>query len=82
MDIKLNKGKLSKMIQSRVVLCNTQGKLGKKVIADLAILPGLVNILSSNVVNKCERKNHWKRSCQSRKKVYFVCLKWRYESYF
>ena len=75
MDIKLNKGKLSKMIQSRVILCNTQGKLGKKVIADLAILPGLVNILSSNVVNKCERKNHWKRSCQSRKKVYFVCLK-------
>ena len=75
MDIKLNKRKLSKMIQSRVILCNTQGKLGKKVIADLAILPGLVNILSSNVVNKCERKNHWKRSCQSRKKVYFVCLK-------
>ena len=75
MDIKLNKGKLSKMIQSRVILCNTQGKLGKKVIADLAILPGLVNILASNVVNKCERKNHWKRSCQSRKKVYFVCLK-------
>ena len=75
MDIKLNKGKLSIMIQSRVVLCNTQGKLGKKVIADLAILPGLVNILSSNVVNKCERKNQWKRSCQSRKKVYFVCLK-------
>ena len=37
MDINLNKGKLSKMIQSRVVLCSTQGKLGKKVISDLAI---------------------------------------------
>ena len=75
MDIKLNKGKLSIMIQSRVVLCNTQGKLGKKVIADLAILPGLVNILASNVVNKFERKIHWKRGFQSRKRVYFVCLK-------
>ena len=28
--------------------------------------------LASNAINKFERKNKWKRSCQNRKRIYFV----------
>ena len=57
-DIKLTKAQLSKMIQSGGFLRT----LGKKVIADLAILlsrdnsPGLVRNLASNEIYKFKRK--------------------------
>ena len=66
------------MIQSGGFLCNVLGNLGKKVITDFAIplardnLPGLVSILASNVINKLKKKNKCKRSCQIRKRIYFI----------
>ena len=35
-------------------------------------LPGLVSNLISNAINKSERKNKWKRSCESNEGVYFI----------
>ena len=35
-------------------------------------LPGLVSNLISNAINKFERKNKWKRSCESNEGIYFI----------
>ena len=66
MDIRLIKAELSNIIQSGAFLCN-------KVIKDLAILltrdnlPGLVNNLVSNAINKFEQKISEKRTVRSGK---------------
>ena len=49
------------------------------MVIDLAIplardnLPELVSNLASNAINKFEKK--WKRSCESRKRIYFIYFK-------
>ena len=65
-DIKLRKAQISKIIQSGGFLGSWLGKLGKKVVTDLAIpfaknnLPILVSNIASNAVssaiNKFERR--------------------------
>ena len=53
------------------------GNLGKKELVDLAIylakdnFLGLVSNSASNAINKL-KKNKWKRSCESSKRVYFI----------
>ena len=80
-DIKLSKAQISKIIQSGEFLGSWFGNLGKKAPTNVAIslarddLPGLVSNLASNVINKFEKKNKWKRSFQSRKRIYFIYLK-------
>ena len=66
--IKLSKTQISKIIQSGRSFSSWLGNLGMKAIS-------LVSNLTSNAINKFERKNNWKRSCESRKRIYFVYLK-------
>ena len=60
--MKLSKAQISKIIQSRKSFGSWLGNLGKKELTTMAIsfardnLPGLVCNLSSDVINKCERK--------------------------
>ena len=73
-NIKLIKIQISKIIQSRGSFVSLSGNLEKKALTNIAIplarnnLPGLVSNLTSNAINKFERKI----SCQSRKKIYFI----------
>ena len=70
-NIKHSKAQISKMIQSGGFLHNMLSNLGKNVITDIAIpfaRDKARDNLSSNAINK----NKWKRSCQSRKRIYFV----------
>ena len=72
-DIKFSKAQLSKMIQSGGFLRNMLVNLGKKVITDLAIplardnLLGLVSNITSNELNKFERKISGKGSVRAGK---------------
>ena len=60
--IKLSKGQISKIILSGGFFSSWLGKLGKKALTNIAIplardnLPGLVSNLTSNAINKFERK--------------------------
>ena len=60
--MKLSKAQISKIIQSRKSFGSWLGNLGKKELTTMAIsfardnLPGLVCNLSSDVINKRERK--------------------------
>ena len=61
-DIKLSKTQISKIIQSGGSFGSWLGNLGKKVLTNIAIplardnLPGLVSNLTSNAINKFDRK--------------------------
>ena len=61
-DIKLSKAQISKIIQSGGYFGSWLGNLGKKALANIAIplardnLPGVVSNLTSNSINKFERK--------------------------
>ena len=61
-DIKLSIAHISKIIQSGGSFGSWLGNLGKKALANIAIplardnLPGLVSNLTSNAINKFERK--------------------------
>ena len=61
-DIKLSKAQISKIIQSAGSFGSWLGNLGKKALTNIAIplardnLPGLVSNLTSNAMNKPERK--------------------------
>ena len=61
-DIKLSKVQTSKIIQSRRSFGSWLGNLGKKALTNITIplardnLPGLVSNLTSNAINKFERK--------------------------
>ena len=76
-DIKLSKTQISKLIQSGGSFGSWLGNFGKNALANIAIplasdnLPGSLSNLTSNATTKIEKKNKWKRSYQSRKRVYF-----------
>ena len=61
-DIKFGTAQISKIIQSGGYFVSWLGNLGKKALTNIAIplardnLPGLVSNLTSNVINKFERK--------------------------
>ena len=61
-DIKLSEAQISKIIQSGGSFGSWLGNLGKKALTNIAIplardnLPGLVSNLTSNAINKFERK--------------------------
>ena len=61
-DIKLSKAQISKIIQSGGSSGSWIGNLGKKVLTNIAIplardnLHGLISNLTSNAINKFERK--------------------------
>ena len=61
-DIKLSKAQISKIIQSGGSFSSSLGNLGKKALTNIAIplardnLPSLVRNLTSNAINKFERK--------------------------
>ena len=61
-DIKLSKAQVSKMIQSGKCFGFWLGNLGKKALIYIGVplernnLPGLVSNLTSNAINKFERK--------------------------
>ena len=82
--MKLSKAQIFKIIQSVGSFASWLGNAGKKALINIAIplaidnLAGLVSNLASNVINKFRRKIKWKRSCQSRKKIYFIYFKQRY----
>ena len=60
-DIRLRKAQISKIIQSGEFLGKTLGKLGKKVLLDLAVclakdvLPKLATKATSSVLDKFEK---------------------------
>ena len=60
--MELSKAQISKITQSRKSFGSWLGNLGKKELTTMAIsfardnLPGLLCNLSSNVINKCDRK--------------------------
>ena len=60
--MELSKAQISKITQSRKSFGSWLGNLGMKELTTMAIsfardnLPGLVCNLSSNVINKCDRK--------------------------
>ena len=85
-DLKLSKAQISKIIQSgRSFGSRLPNLRGKKALTNVAIslargtLPGLVSNVTSSAINKFDRKS--KRSCQSRKMIYFIYFEWRYEWY-
>ena len=61
-DVKLSKAQISKIIQSRGSFASWLGNLGNKALTNIDILlardylPGLVSNLTSNAINKFERK--------------------------
>ena len=61
-DIKLRKAQISKVIQSGGSFVSWLGNLGKKALTNIVIplargnIPGLVSNLTSNAINKFERK--------------------------
>ena len=60
-DIKLNKAQISKITQSGISFGYWLGNLCKKVITNVPIsfarhFPGLVSNITSNAINKFERK--------------------------
>ena len=79
-DIKHSKAVISKIIQSGRSFGSWLGNLEKKVLTNIAIardnLPGLVSNLTSNAMNKFERKLSGKRAVRTGKWRYF---EWRYE---
>ena len=79
-DIKLCKAQISKVIQSGGSFGSWLGNVRKKALTNVAFplagenLSGLVSNLVSNALSKFEKK--WKRSCQSRKRIYFWMKIW------
>ena len=65
-----------KVVQSGGTFSSWLGNLGKKALTNIAVplardnLPGLVSNLTSNAITR--KKNKWKRSCQSRKRIFFI----------
>ena len=61
-DVKLSKAQISKIIQSSGSFASWLGNLGNKALTNISIflardnLPGLVSNLTSNAINKFERK--------------------------
>ena len=83
-DIKPSKAQIPKIIQSGGSFCSWLGNLGKKALTNIAIplardnLPGLVNNLTSNAINKFERKIVEKeRSEQEKDLLYLFPMKIR-----
>ena len=76
--IKFSKAQKSKIIQSGGYFGSWLGNLGKKALTNIAIslagdnVPRLVSNLTSNAINKFEKKSKWKKSYQSRKRTYFI----------
>ena len=83
-DTKLSKSQISQIFKSGTTFGSFLGNLGKNALANIAItlatdnLPGLISNLTSNAINL---KKKWKRSCHSRKWIYLIYFKWRYEWY-
>ena len=83
-DINLSKAQIYKIIQSGGSSGSWLGHLGKKALTDIDIplardnLPELFSFKCNKYISK---KNKWKRSCQRRKIIYFICFEWRFEWY-
>ena len=73
-DIKLSKAQISQIIQSGGSFGFSLGNLGKKALTNIAIplarenLPGLVGNLTSNAINKFERKISGKGAARTGKR--------------
>ena len=84
-DIKHTKAQISKIIQAGGSFDSRLRNLGKKALTNISIrwardkLPELVSNLTLHAINKLER---WKRSCESKKKIYFIYFEWRCEWYY
>ena len=80
-DIKLSKAQISKIIQSGGSFGSWLGNLGKKALINIAIplardnLPGLVSNLTSNAINKFERKINGKGTVRAEKEFTLFILK-------
>ena len=76
-DIKLSKTQISNIIQSGGSFGSWLGNLGKKALTNIAIplarnnLSGLVSNLTSNAINKIERKISGKRAIRAGKRYTF-----------
>ena len=85
-DVKIKKIQISKIIQSGGSLGSWLSTLDKITLINVAILlakdnlPELINNLTSNAINKFERKISGK--CKNRKRIYFIYFEWRYEWYY
>ena len=72
-DIKLSEAQISKIIQSDRFFGFWSANLGRKALTKLTIplaidnLPGLVSNLTSNAINKLERKVSGKRAVRAGK---------------
>ena len=72
-DIKLSKAQISKKSYSGGSFGSWLGNLGKKALTNIAIpfardnLPGLVSLLTSNAINKFERKISGKEAIRAEK---------------
>ena len=80
-DIKLSKAQIYKIIQSGGSFGSWLANLGKKALTNVAIplardnLPGLVNNLTSNAINKFERKIGGKRAVRAGKE-FTLFIEW------
>ena len=72
-DIRFSKAEISKIIQSHGYFGSWLGNLGKKALTNIAVplsrdnLPGLVHNLTSNALNKFERKMSGREAVRSGK---------------
>ena len=79
-DIKLSKSQISKIIQSGGSFGSWLGNLGKKALANIGMpligdnLPGLVTNLTSNAINKSERKITRKGAFRAVKRFHLFIL--------
>ena len=76
-NIKPSKTQISKIIQSGGSFVSWLGNLEKKALTNIALSLSknnflrLVSNLTSNAINKFEKQNKWKKSCESMKRIYF-----------
>ena len=77
-DIKLSKAQVSKIIQSGGSVGSWLANFGKKALTNVAItlardnLLGLVSNLSSNAMNRLERKITWKGASEQEKDLIYL----------
>ena len=77
-DVKVSQAQISKIISSGGSFGSWFGNLRKKALSNIAIplarynLPRSVSNLPSNAINKFEKKNKSKRTCDSRERIHFI----------
>ena len=84
-DKKRSKAQISRIIQLDRSFGSFLAYLGKKALKNVVFslprdsVPVLASRLTSNTINKFERKISGKGAVGAGKGFYFICFKWRYD---